>query len=122
MHFLNNNVDTSDDENSNAYASEFTWSSNDKARTCASLKLIHRNWHDEIKFTFDVSKCHKIFDELLSIEKIKLSHDIPSIEDLKKHAYCKWHNSHSYATNDCNVFRRQIQLDINEGQLCLKQM
>jgi hypothetical protein len=51
-----------------------------------------------------------------------LSHTIPPIEDFKKHAYGKWHNSHSHATNDCNVFRRQIQLAINEGQLCLKQM
>jgi hypothetical protein len=75
-----------------------------------------------MKFIFDVSRCDKIFDKLLSIRKIKLSHTIPSIEDLKKRAYCKWHNSHSYATNDCNLFRRQIQLTINEGQLCLKQM
>jgi hypothetical protein len=56
-----------------------------------------------MKFTFDVSKCDKIFDELLSIGKIKLPHTIPLIEDLKKCAYCKWHNSH--ATNDCNVFQ-----------------
>jgi hypothetical protein len=75
-----------------------------------------------MKFTFDVSKCDKIFNKLLSIRKIKLSHTIPSIEDFKKRAYCKWHNSYSHATNYCNIFRRQIQLAINEGQLCLKQM
>jgi hypothetical protein len=75
-----------------------------------------------MEFTFDVSKCDKIFNELLSIEKIKLSHTIPLIEDLKKCLYCKWHNSHSHATNDCNVFQRQIQLAINDGQLCLKQI
>jgi hypothetical protein len=75
-----------------------------------------------MKFTFNVSKCDKIFDELLSIRKIKMSHIIPLIEDLKKCAYCKWHNSHSHATNDCNVFLRQIQLAINEGQLSLKHM
>jgi hypothetical protein len=73
-----------------------------------------------MKFTFNVSKCDKIFDELLSIGKIKMSHIIPLIEDLKKCAYCKWHNCHSHATNDCNVFQRQIQLAINEGQLSLK--
>jgi hypothetical protein len=54
--------------------------------------------------TFVVLKCDKIFDELLNIKKIKLSHTIPPIEDLKKRAYCKWHNSHSHDTNDCNVF------------------
>jgi hypothetical protein len=75
-----------------------------------------------MKFTFDVSKCDKIFDELMSIGKIILSHTIPPIEDFQKHAYCRWHNYHSHATNDCNVLRRQIQLAINEGQLCLKQM
>jgi hypothetical protein len=54
MYFLNNNVNTSDDENDDVYASddenddvyavEFAWSSKDKAHTCASLKSIHRNW------------------------------------------------------------------------------
>jgi hypothetical protein len=44
-------------------------------------------------------------------------HVIPSLEQLKKHAYCKWHNSYSHATNDCNVFRRYVQSDMNEGQL-----
>jgi hypothetical protein len=34
-------------------------------------------------------------------------------------AYCKWHNSYSHATNDCNIFRRQIQSAINEGRLVL---
>jgi hypothetical protein len=75
-----------------------------------------------MKFTFDVSKCDKIFDELPSIRKIKLSHTIPLIEELRKRAYCEWYSSHSHATNDYNVFHRKIQLAINEGQLCLKQM
>jgi hypothetical protein len=58
-----------------------------------------------MKFNFDVSKCDKIFDELLSIRKIKFFHTILPIEDFKKRAYCKWHNSYSRATNDCNLFR-----------------
>jgi hypothetical protein len=58
----------------------------------------------------------------LSIGKIKLLYAIPPIDDLKKHAYCKRYNSYSHVTNDCNVFRRQIQSAINCGQLCLKQM
>jgi hypothetical protein len=57
-----------------------------------------------MKFTFNVGKCAKIFDELLTIGKIRLSHAMPLIDDLKKRAYCKWHNSYSHATNDCNVF------------------
>jgi hypothetical protein len=43
MHFLSDNVDTLDDESGDVYAAEFAWSSKDKAHTCASLKLIHRN-------------------------------------------------------------------------------
>ena len=62
-----------------------------------------------MKFTFNVSKCDRIFYELFNYGNIRLSHVIPSAEELKRHAYCKWHNSFSHATNDCNVFHRQIQ-------------
>ena len=62
-----------------------------------------------LKFTYDVFKCDRIFDELLKNGNIRLPHAIPSPEELKRHAYCKWHNSTSHATNDCNVFRRQVQ-------------
>jgi hypothetical protein len=44
------------------------------------------------------------------------------MDELKRRAYCKWHNSFSHATNDCNVFRRQIQSAINEGQLAFQEM
>jgi hypothetical protein len=44
------------------------------------------------------------------------------MKELKRHAYCKWHNSFSHATNDCNVFRRQIQSAINEGRLAFQEM
>ena len=58
------------------------------------------------KFTFDVSKCDHIFDELNKLGHIKLSHVIPPLEELKRRAYCKWHNLFSHATNNCNVFRK----------------
>ena len=32
------------------------------------------------------------------------------------------HNSSSHATNDCNVFRRQVQSAINEGRLTFPEM
>jgi hypothetical protein len=38
-------------------------------------------------------------------------------EQLKKHVYYKWYNSYYHATNDCNVFCRQVQSVINEGRL-----
>ena len=72
---------------------------------CPSLKPIKKNQREEAHFTFDVSKCDRLFDELLRSENIKSSHVISSLEELKRRAYCKWHNSFSHATNDCNVFR-----------------
>jgi hypothetical protein len=70
-------------------------------------------------YTFDVAKCDMIFDYFLQEKQIKLpgGHIIPSPKQLKKHVYCKWHNSYSHATNDCNVFHQQVQSAINEGRL-----
>ena len=93
------------------------WSPSDKPSTCSSLKPINKNWKEEVKFTFDVSKCERIFDELAKIGKIKFAHIIPSAEELKRRAYCKFHNTFSHATNDCNVLRRKIQSAIDEGRL-----
>src|SRR5690348_4732093 len=88
-----------------------------KLLSCPSLKPAQKNRQDEVKFTFDVSKGDRIFDELLKLGHIKISHVIPPVDELKKRAYCKFHNSYSHATNDCNVFRRQVQSAINEGRL-----
>jgi hypothetical protein len=41
---------------------------------------------------------------------------------LKRRAYCKFHNSYSHATNDCNVFRQQVQSAINVGCLTFHAM
>jgi hypothetical protein len=71
------------------------------------------------KFTFDVTKADKIFDLLLQEGQIKLSpnHVIPSAEELKKMLYCKWHNATSHSTNECKVFRQQLQLAIESGRI-----
>jgi len=61
MHALECNSDCSDDESKEVYAAEFVWSSDDKPSTCASLKPIVKNRHEEVKFTFDVSKCDRVF-------------------------------------------------------------
>ena len=59
-----------------------------------------------MKFTFDIFKCDKIFDALLQDKMIRISHTIPSFDELKRRAYCEYHNSFSHDTNDWNVFRR----------------
>src|SRR5688572_10744121 len=70
-------------------------------------------------FGFDTSKADKIFDLLLQEGPIKLSpyHMIPSAEQLKKMKYCKWYSATSYDTNECKIFRQQIQSAIEEGRL-----
>jgi hypothetical protein len=60
-----------------------------------------------------------IFDLLLLQGQIKLSqfHTIPSTEELKRMKYCKWHNATLHDTNDCKIFRQQIQSTIEQGRL-----
>jgi hypothetical protein len=77
----------------------------------------HSTQKEKVKFTFNIAKCDKIFDELLKHGNIKLSHIIPLVEELKGRIYCKWHGSFLHNTNDCIVFHRQIQSAINEGWL-----
>jgi hypothetical protein len=84
---------------------------------CSSLQPLPKKRREEVKFTFNLGKCDKIFDKLLKNDNIKINHTVPFADELKCRAYCKWHNSFSHATNDCNVFRRQIQSTINEGRL-----
>ena len=48
---------------------------------------------------------------------LKPYHKIPSEEELKNMKYCKWHNATSHNTNECKVFRQQIQLSLKQGKL-----
>jgi hypothetical protein len=121
VHVIEYDSDSSDDENE-VYVAEFLWTSKSKASSCASLKPATKGRQEELKFTFDVSKCDRIFDESLKLGNIKISHTMPPLVEIKRHAYGKFHSSYSHATNDCNVFRRQIQSAINEGRLMLHEM
>ena len=122
IHAIEGEDSGSDDKSSDVYATEFVWTNKNKSHVCTSLKLAAKSWQEEFKFTFDVTKCDRIFYELLKSDKIKISHVILSGDELKKWAYCKWHNSYSYATNDCLVFRRQVQSAINERRLSFPEM
>ena len=83
VHALDCNSDCSGDESKDVYTAEFVWPSQAKSITCSTLKPIHKNRQEEI-FTFDVSKCERIFDELYRIGYIKMSHTIPPPEELKR--------------------------------------
>ena len=85
-HQSNTHVDCksdSDDEKKEAYVAEFIWPSEAKPCSFSSLKPIPKNRQEQARFTFDVSKCDCIFDELLRSGNIKLSHVIPPLEELK---------------------------------------
>jgi len=65
------------------------------------------------------SMADKIFDLLLLEGQIKLKpyHKIPTDQELKNIKYCKWHNATSHDTNECKMFRQQIQSAIEQGRL-----
>jgi hypothetical protein len=100
--------DSSNDEEVGMCVAEWSWGSKSKPFVCSSLKPASKSQQDEIRYTFDVTKCDRIFHYLLQEKQIRLPSNqvIPSPEQLKRHAYCKSHNSYSHASNDCNVFHR----------------
>ncbi|KAM2825873.1 hypothetical protein COP1_035605 [Malus domestica] len=61
--------------------------------------------------TFEITKAKAIFDQLLLAKFIKLrpGHNIPKVEKLKGKTYCKYHTSTKHTTNNCVVFRDDIQ-------------
>jgi hypothetical protein len=122
VHIVECDQSSSDDESTEVYAAVMVWPKQAKSLACSSLQPVQKKRQEEVKFTFNVGKCDKIFDELLKNGNIKINHTIPSTDELKRRAYCKWHNSFSHATNDCNVFRRQIQSAINKGRLKFQEM
>ena len=61
VHVIGDHSNFSDDENREVFPAEIKWPTENKMVTCPSLKPIHKNQGDEIKFTFDSSKCDRIF-------------------------------------------------------------
>jgi hypothetical protein len=68
-----------------------------------------------------VSKCDRLFDLLLRGGVIQLTegHIIPNADILAKKTYCKWHNSYTHTTNECNYFWQQLQSVIKDSRLTL---
>ena len=109
VHFVGDFSDDSDDDDKEFLAAKIKWLAENKLVTCPFLKSIHKNRNEEMKFTFDFSKYDRIFNELLKFSYIRINYTLPSADELKKKAYCKYHNSFSHATNDWNIFRQQVQ-------------
>ncbi|KAK1696932.1 hypothetical protein QYE76_013629 [Lolium multiflorum] len=43
------------------------------------------------------------------------------VQELNGKPYCKWHNTFTHATNDCRVWRQQVQMAIEQGRLIFSQ-
>jgi hypothetical protein len=68
MHIVG--CDNSDDESTDVYTAELVWPTQAKPFACSSLQSIQKNQQEEVKFTFNVAKCDKIFDELLKMSTL----------------------------------------------------
>jgi hypothetical protein len=111
-----NNIEYSCNSEGEAKISLADWTKKKEPVSCPFAKK------DNEKYGFDVNKADKIFDLLLQEGQIKLSpnHTIPTTEELKNRKYCKWHNAVSHNTNECKVFRQQIQSAIEQGRIKFK--
>jgi hypothetical protein len=89
VHIVECDQSSSDDESMEVYAAEMVWPKQAKSLACSSLQPVQKNRQEEVKFTFNVGKCDKIFDELLKNGNIKINHIVPSADELKHRAYCK---------------------------------
>jgi hypothetical protein len=78
-----------------------------KLISCAFLEP-NTGQKDEMKYTFDVSKCDKLFNVLVQggVIRLKEGHNIQAAEMIAKRKYCKWHDSYSHTTIEFNYFHR----------------
>jgi hypothetical protein len=84
---------------------------------CSALNpVVQINRQNKIRYTFEISNCNEIFDILVLEKRIRIPAD-RVISSLGKCTYCKWYDSFSHDTYDCNVFHRQLQSAIDEGRL-----
>jgi hypothetical protein len=104
VHFLEDEHD--DEEGNEICVAE--WIENPGGKPIYSFLKPNEGWRDKMRYTFDVSKCDHLFDLLLQGGVIWFTegHVIPSVDILAKKTYCKWHDSYTHTTNECNYFRQ----------------
>jgi hypothetical protein len=120
-HHINLMDEEADNEEGNEICvAEWVENPGDKPMSCSFLKL-NGGLREEMRYTFDVSKCDHLFDLLLRGGVIRLTegHVIHNADILAKKTYCKWHDSYTHTTNECNYFQQQVQSAINNGRLTL---
>jgi hypothetical protein len=109
-----------DEEGNEICVVEWVEKPGDKPISCSFLKP-NGGQRGKMRYTFDVTKSDCLFDLLLWGGVIRLieGHIIPNTDILAKKTYCKWHDSYTHTTNECNYFWRQVQSVINDGRLTL---
>jgi hypothetical protein len=120
-HHVNFVDEEADDEEGNGICvAEWVEKPGDKPIWCSSLKP-NGGRREEMRYTFDVSKCDRLFDLLLWGGVIQLTegHFIPNADILAKKTYCKWYDSYTHTTNECNYFWQQVESVINDERLTL---
>jgi hypothetical protein len=70
VHIVECDQSSSDDESTEVYAAEMVWPKQAKSLACSSLQPVRKKRQEEVKFTFNIGKCDKIFDELLKNDNI----------------------------------------------------
>jgi hypothetical protein len=121
MHHINFMDEEADDEEDNEICiAEWVEKPRDRPISYSFLKP-NGGWREEMRYSFYVSKCDRLFDLLLQGGLIRLTkgHIIPNADILVKKTYCKWHDSYTHTTNKCNYFWQQVQSAINNGRLTL---
>jgi hypothetical protein len=104
VNFVDEEAD--DEEGNEICVAEWVENPRDKPISCYFLKP-NGGRREEMRYTFDVSKCYRLFDLLLRGGVIRLTegHVIPNANILAKKTHCKCHDSYTYTTNECNYFR-----------------
>jgi hypothetical protein len=118
VNFIDEEAD--DEEGNEICVAKWVEKPGDKPISCPFLKP-NGGQREEIRYTFDVSKCDRLFDLLLwgGVIRLTKGHVISNADILAKKTYCKWHDSYTYTTNECNYFWWQVQSVINDGRLTL---
>jgi hypothetical protein len=57
--------ESSDDEEADMCVAKWSWGFKSKPFVCSTLNLVSKIRQDEMRYTFDVTKCDRIFDYLL---------------------------------------------------------
>jgi hypothetical protein len=71
VNYVDCDSDSSSNESNDVYVAEFCWPSKTKSYACDSLKPVHKNRLEEIKFTFDVTKCDNFLMNYIRLAALK---------------------------------------------------